>query len=172
MKRLLLLVLSMIILGGSDLPYGAIRRDGQFWNMLTPAARQTLQDVPVLSRPECLGAIGEAFVGAVYDSTANSITICGEPEENPDRLRHEALHALDWSAGIRSSDTINWRRDLPSNLYIQAQEAYLCAGDGCGGIFTPAEIWPMLPIVAEWDFDQLPPEISARYAPWFVDASQ
>jgi hypothetical protein len=37
-----------------------------------------------------------------------------------------------------------------------------------GGWFRPGELYAMVPLVVDWNFDQLPPMVAAAYAPWFV----
>lgn len=180
MKRVLPLAL---LLGGSTCP-GAIRNDARFWNMLTPAARQVLAQVSVYIEPNCWGTVShQPFAGGRYDWETNAIELCGpvpsmdlgtkasrarsSPDGidatdilgHPEILRHEALHALD-RASNPTSIRSGFFESVPADLYEQAEALY-------PGWFRPLELWATLPLVVGWDFDRLPDNVAAYYAPWF-----
>jgi hypothetical protein len=91
-------MLLAFLLPSSGPPVSAIRRDWTFWNMLTPAGRERLASVSVVIRESCGGTVpGTTFTGGRYCELTDAIELCGiDPLQDPDRLRHEALHALDW----------------------------------------------------------------------------
>lgn len=139
-------------------PVSPIRADEAFWNMLTPAAREVLMQVPVSIETKCDQPRG------VYHGVLNTIDLCAiSLRGDPDRLRHEALHALDWSTGTRLSDVSGFVEAVPPKLAAQAERLY-------GGWFRPGELYAMVPIVVGWDFDRLPDDVAVFYAPWFEAA--
>jgi hypothetical protein len=176
----LLCLAAPLLLAASGPPSNVVRADWSFWNSLTPAGRERLAAVPVSIRAECQGVLGEPFVGAVYDGAADTITLCGlEIPQERERIRHEALHALDWTFGFRMSDKTGFNKSVPLALYNQAERAYACgpgdkrtkAESACRGAwFRQGELWAMVPIVAGWDFDVLPAQVQHFYAPWFEGA--
>lgn len=170
-RALLLSALCLLALAADTPPASPIRRDAAFWNMLTPAGRQVLSGVAVLIRDRCEGTVrGTIFTGGRYDAVENTIEVCGEePDENPDRLRHEVLHALDWADGA-GGDELS-AKQVPLELYEQAEDAYRCGPNGgCHGWFRPPELFAMLPIVVGWDFEALPDDVGALYGEWFEEA--
>jgi hypothetical protein len=172
MKRYptLLIVIGSFFLAGATAPTNPIRADWSFWNMLTPAGRDRLIQVPVLIRDNCEGILrGASFTGGRYDGLTDTIELCGVniPEE-ADRLRHEALHALDWTYGFRITDKNGFDKSIPPALYNEAERQYRCnAQGGCHGWFRAGELWAMVPIVVSWDFGTLPPWVAHFYEPWF-----
>ena len=174
--RPLLVVISLassLLLAASNPPSNVIRFDYGFWNMLTPAGRDRLMAVPVIIRESCEGVLqGTVFTGGVYDGLADTITLCDVniPEER-DRIRHEALHALDWTFGFRMTDKNGFGKAVPPALYEEAERAYRCnAQGGCHGWFRQGEAFAMIPIVVGWDFDALPAQVARYYSVWFEEA--
>lgn len=161
MKNIFVLGVLALILGGSTHP-GAIRNDAAFWNMLTPAARMVLAQVPVYVEDACEGTIrGTAFIGGRYNWETNVVRLCAvDILGQPNILRHEALHALD-RASKPGSLRGGFFESVPPDLYEQAEALY-------PGWFRPLEVWATAPLVVGWDFDQLPAGVAAFYAPWFT----
>ena len=162
LRLLLCFLVCSIWLSAASAPVNPFRQDEAFWKMLTPAARVVLADVQVTVRAEC-----DTFVGGVYHSATNSIEICNiDLREQPDRLRHEALHALDWSNGRQATNSNRFvGATLANKLYARAEALY-------GGWFLEGELFAMVPIVVGWDFDQLPAEVAGFYAAWFEEAER
>jgi hypothetical protein len=111
-------LLLAFLLPSSAPPEGAIRRDWTFWNMLTPAGRERLAGVSVVFRENCEGVVpGTIFTGGRYHELTDTIELCGvDPLQDPDRLRHEALHALDWGAPDCGGLDRKAERKVQSNL--------------------------------------------------------
>lgn len=162
MKNIFVLGVLALILGGSTRP-GAIRNDAAFWNMLTPAARVALAQVPVYIESACEGTVShQPFTGGRYDWDTNEIELCAiDLLREPDILRHEALHALDRATRKWDSVRNGFFEVVPADLYKQAAVLY-------DGWFRPLELWATVPLVVHWRFDQLPTEVAAYYAPWFT----
>jgi hypothetical protein len=151
------------LLAGASLP-SPIRQDEAFWRRLTSAAQNVLMNTPVLVRSTCRGVHGRFFVGGVYHSKTNTIELCGiDSREDSSRLRHDALHALDWAGGQMASETSGFLKVVPAHLRQRAERLYK-------GWLRSGELWAILPIVVDWQWDQLPPDVAAFYAPWFTDA--
>jgi hypothetical protein len=164
MKRKVVLVLLAAALGGATLP-GPIRADGQYWNMLTPAARLALSQVIVLVREDCyLYSPLDPFEGGQYNSQTSTILLCGPLGREPYVLRHETLHVFDWQDGSRIGNKSEPMPAVPAAIHAAADDLY-------PGWLTPAELWATVPLVTQWRFDDLPADLRASYAPWFIDAA-
>lgn len=156
--------------------------DPAFWAMLTPEGQAVLAGVTVTVSDEprsyaCPQAyeVGAptptpavcTYYGGVYDGATNTIGLWGEAAQaNPDILRHEALHALD-AAGDRLAGESGLVK-VAGELAAEAEAMYNAGG---GTWFRPNELFAMLPIVAGWDFGELPPAVRAYYAEWFLQAA-
>jgi hypothetical protein len=163
MTRSGLMVLALCCLLGSSGRPGAIRNDAAFWDMLTPAARMILAQVPVYIEPTCRGTVShQPFSGGRYDWETNVIELCAtDILAHPDILRHEALHALDRATWKWDSIRNGFFEAVPTDLYEQAEALY-------PGWFRPLELWATVPLIVHWQFDQLPLQVAAFYVPWFT----
>lgn len=139
--------------------------DPTFWQMLTPAGQQVLATVTVVATAKpCEILPGHPYLGGVYQGDTNTIMLCGQAaQDNLNILRHEALHALD---AVDGADCC-FAKMVPTEL-VRASEAMYNAGGGTW--FRPGELYAMVPLVVDWNFDQLPPMVAAVYAEWFVAA--
>ena len=134
--------------------------DPAFWAMLAPAGQRVLAAVTVVATAKpCEILPGHPYLGGVYQGDTNTIMLCGQAAiDNLDILRHEALHALD---AVDGADALS----VSDKLYARAEAIYNAGG---GSWFRPGELYAMLPLAVDWNFDVLPPMVAEAYAPWFV----
>lgn len=198
MRRLLFLALMIVLIlpgRGSNVP-AAFEGDPAFWQMLTPAGQEVLAAVTIIASDACVvlphmvviaGDVCETlpcrhYVGGVYQADTNTILLCGEAAQaDPRILRHEALHALDAADGQPESEACvqiisiappRWsvgcfQRLVGGELAREAEALYDAGG---GTWFGPNELYPMVPLVVDWHFEELPPAVEAFYAEWFLGA--
>ena len=161
MKRWIIALLTLL-LAGATLPVSPVRADWRFWNMLTPLGRDVLAAVPILAIEDC-ETIVHGDIGGEYDATRNAITVCGPSiaEFPDDILRHEALHALDWSDGAPYAGG----KEISGQLVAAASAQY-------PGFLRSPEVFATIPLVIDWQFELLPDEAASLYAPWFTAAQR
>lgn len=163
-------------------PFG-FEIDPAFWQMLTPEGQAVLSRVTVIISDEprsypCPRAweVGSqtptpavcTYYGGMYDRATNTIGLWGEAAQaNPDILRHEALHALDAADDMDTGQGSAFQKLAGGEL---AQEAEALYNAGGGTWFRPGELYAMVPLVVDWQFDQLPLAVEAFYAEWFIAA--
>jgi hypothetical protein len=163
-------------------PFG-FEIDPAFWQMLTPEGQAVLSRATVIISDEprsyvCPRAweVGSptptpavcTYYGGIYDGATNTIGLWGEAAQaNPDILRHEALHALDAADDMDAGQGSPFQKLAGGEL---AQEAEALYNAGGGTWFRPGDLYAMVPLVVEWDFDLLPSAVAAYYAEWFITA--